>query len=464
MGILRMSDLNDKALEAKRQQAEAKRVYKQKVDQDSSLSRPPLSRATPQKLFDSLPDNSWKGRRAFVVGGGPSLKGFDFDMLEGEKVIACNRSFESCNPDIVIAVDARFWGWVDEGKFGEEARRKYYSLPYRLQVSAAPFPFPPEISTVEEAGIRELVDSYEFGLPFHGGTGLAALLLAYYLGADPIYLLGIDLHKTGTKTLNFHDGYPETGPDDVYSDMAELFGLYAEDIAKKGRTIINLNPSSAVTCFKKQNPNELFTRDWLIEKKEFKKYDEEWRKDYSSRMSLPLASYINDQLEVSDGKDWKCLDIGCGNGQTVEYLRSSGIACYGIDLTLRGVHNSLGSVPSYYEKGSIWRLPFPDNAFDFTFSTDVLEHLPTDMVDRAIKELFRVTRKQTFHNIATFPDSQFLATGGEKILHMTVKPIKWWLSKFSQYRDDSVSVAVSERKLGNGANDFNKYLYQLSGR
>ena len=46
-----------------------------------------------QFLKDSLPTGSWKGQRCFIIGGGPSLKGFDFKQLKGEKIIAINKAF-----------------------------------------------------------------------------------------------------------------------------------------------------------------------------------------------------------------------------------------------------------------------------------------------------------------------------------------------------------------------------------
>ena len=37
-----------------------------------------------QSLQRLLEDGAWAGRRCFIVGGGPSLKGFDFRRLKGE--------------------------------------------------------------------------------------------------------------------------------------------------------------------------------------------------------------------------------------------------------------------------------------------------------------------------------------------------------------------------------------------
>ena len=47
---------------------------------------------TDRRLFpNTLEDDTWKGRRCFIIGGGPSLRGFDFSSLKGELVIGVNR-------------------------------------------------------------------------------------------------------------------------------------------------------------------------------------------------------------------------------------------------------------------------------------------------------------------------------------------------------------------------------------
>ena len=64
------------------------------------------------RSWEILPDGSWSGRRCFIVGGGPSLKGFDFERLRGERVIAINKAFYDVPfADIVFAMDSPFLIW-----------------------------------------------------------------------------------------------------------------------------------------------------------------------------------------------------------------------------------------------------------------------------------------------------------------------------------------------------------------
>lgn len=151
------------------------------------------------------------------------------------------------------------------------------------------------------------------------------------------------------------------------------------------------------------------------------KYDHLWRTIYMpSQCSIFLAEYIH----KLSGPDQSLLEIGCGNGGVVRQLNLKGHVCVGLDITLAGIKGDR----SGFVEASVWRMPFQDNQFDFTFSSDVLEHLPTDLVEPAIKEICRVTRHKTFHCIANFPDSP---EGIE--LHLTQQPMEWWRAKFNKH-------------------------------
>ena len=48
----------------------------------------------------------------FIIGGGPSLKGFDFRTLSGKRTIAINKALlYMTDPDAVYWTDGRFYTW-----------------------------------------------------------------------------------------------------------------------------------------------------------------------------------------------------------------------------------------------------------------------------------------------------------------------------------------------------------------
>lgn len=174
--------------------------------------------------------------------------------------------------------------------------------------------------------------------------------------------------------------------------------------------------------------------------KEKAKYDYRWKTDYkASQCAEAWAEYIY----RASRKGERLLDIGCGDGTTVKILRYIGFDCRGADITLAGCKN----FPNYHNKcifyeAPAWNISFArDHAFDFTFSTDFLEHLPQEKVEASIQEIFRITKKRTFHCVAIFPDTR---DGVE--LHLTIKPIEWWQEIFNKFNTKGIETRIISRK------------------
>jgi hypothetical protein len=62
-------------------------------------------------LHEVLDDGAWEGEPCFIIGGGPSLKGFDFNRLRGQgRVIAINRALEYAPwADVVFFMDWKLY-------------------------------------------------------------------------------------------------------------------------------------------------------------------------------------------------------------------------------------------------------------------------------------------------------------------------------------------------------------------
>jgi len=75
--------------------------------------------------------------------------------------------------------------------------------------------------------------------------------------------------------------------------------------------------------------------------------------------------------------------------------------------------------PSRFHQGSVLALPFPDGYFDTVLSTDCMEHLAPDDVPTALRELYRVSSRYVFLQIATTHDR-------DGHWHLTVEDREWW--------------------------------------
>ncbi len=160
-------------------------------------------------FFDELPDKSWQGQRCFILGGGPSLQGFDFDRLKGERVIAINAAFKFCMfADILFFMDrGAFYlplmrGNMNGGiKKAWEEFRGYKVFLDILQKRQVPGCQTLYANTSMTDGLTRTMKK---GLVHGDNSGHGALNLAFCLGANPIYLLGYDFYFAGPKKERSH--------------------------------------------------------------------------------------------------------------------------------------------------------------------------------------------------------------------------------------------------------------------
>jgi len=201
-------------------------------------------------LVDEIPDKPWAGKRCFIIGGGKSLKGFNFDVLKGENVIAINKAVEYAPfAEVMFSLDARLYKWY-KGLGGEGLEidaRQNYNLYRGLRVwgDSKEAHFENDVLLVKLRGRNGLADSLRDGIYTGGNSGYAALQLAVCLGANPIYLLGYDMDKKG----NFHSGYPTPGGDPLVRGWIEGMNRLAIKLKAAGIQVVNLNPKSKLKCF-----------------------------------------------------------------------------------------------------------------------------------------------------------------------------------------------------------------------
>lgn len=217
----------------------------------------PIAHGTKKHISEVLADGAWTGQRCFIIGGGPSLRGFDFAQLKGEKIIVINRAFEVCPfADIMFSMDNRFYNWLIRGQLPGSLEKfmVFKGLKIWLEVSNNSY----------HHGVYYVVGLPTDGFPhslkagiYHGNhSGYGALQLALVLGADPIYLLGYDMKHQG-KATHFHSGYPSRQGAHTLLSFKSGLDRMAVFIRRAKRNVINLNPDSALKCFEFGNIKEV---------------------------------------------------------------------------------------------------------------------------------------------------------------------------------------------------------------
>jgi len=158
-------------------------------------------------------DNKHQGQRGFVIGGGPSIRftaedGFDFDVLKSEITVGANKAYKLFTPTYLVWGDKNFYRRYkqDIQKLectmflsnhdtpGEEDAPKDDPRFIRLQ------------RVLDGHGRHHVPTTFAGPVSFWQNSGLIALRIAYLLGLNPIYLLGMDLKKFENAAW-FHDGY-----------------------------------------------------------------------------------------------------------------------------------------------------------------------------------------------------------------------------------------------------------------
>ena len=206
-----------------------------------------------------LSDGIWKNEPCVIVGGGPSLKGFNWSQLEDYHTIAINRAYERFDPSIIIAADHRFYRDIWRRIFGLEVKKRFETLDCPKVVGAALKRFDgvydrhgmltyfmaAEPRLDDFAG--KLTESLEDGLMRSTSTAVPALNLALNLGANPIYMLGFDMRPDGKGNTHFHDGYGKSTSRTFASQRCGLELVAAQACTRA--QIINCSLSSALRCF-----------------------------------------------------------------------------------------------------------------------------------------------------------------------------------------------------------------------
>src|SRR5437016_511449 len=97
------------------------------------------------------------------------------------------------------------------------------------------------------------------------------------------------------------------------------------------------------------------------------------------------AQVLADILDLLPSDVSSVLDVGCGDGLITNALPLN-MKVVGLDPSPQALEH----VRRETRCGSITDLPFDDKSFDLVMTTDVLEHLPPDVLARAIEQLTRV--------------------------------------------------------------------------
>lgn len=196
-------------------------------------------------------DDLIRGRRVFLIGGGPSAKGVDFDALRFYGIVVAINDWFRYIPgaDIVFTADG---AWL--GKRAEELKRFH-----GIRVAAVPADVPAvsQIDPIERLerchNVAASIDSNLIHCSHNSGFG--ATNFAGTRKPKQMVLIGFDLNGVG----HGHRGYEWRNRFGVeqYPAWAQAFAVLAQPLAARGIDVVNVNAQSAIRCFRFQSLQEL---------------------------------------------------------------------------------------------------------------------------------------------------------------------------------------------------------------
>lgn len=188
------------------------------------------------------------GTNVFIVGGGFSLKNFDFEQLTGKNVIALNSAYKYVDESAVLYWADVSWGEKEDTQLLNHPSK--YKFSSRLNADSLI-----NSNKTGVGGCHWLKKTGDYGYDPNvnhvrgNNSGANAINFAVNLGAYRIILLGFDMGYIGSKS-HFHEHYQISPASNVYT---ELFIPSIESMAREINhlpvKIINCSANSQLKCF-----------------------------------------------------------------------------------------------------------------------------------------------------------------------------------------------------------------------
>ncbi len=189
----------------------------------------------------ALSSMTWADEDVYVIGGGPSLLHFRWDLLTTRRTIGCNKAYRLGSEIVKIVCfgDLKFFSDFKDDLMA-------FAGPVVTTCPALLHRNEPWLWTVPRM-TRGLGTN---ALGWNGSTGAMAINLALALGGKRVFLLGFDMGLVDGRS-HWHEGYGGRARSEVYVRFMEGMGHIAHALPKvfPGREVVTVADQTRLTAF-----------------------------------------------------------------------------------------------------------------------------------------------------------------------------------------------------------------------
>ena len=240
----------------------------------------PIRKFWAQNYYKSL-KNLHKGKRGFVIGNGPSLRIEDLNKLNNEITIASNKiylAFEETKwrPNYYTVADPILWPKIKNELKNIDIH--IFHIPSNLDdIPISIYKKTRAWNNVKRAETRPFSDDFSEKVYGGGSITYQNIQFAYYLGLNPIYIIGCDHNynentKSNESVLinhvgssnHFHKKYRVSGERVLSANidlMNEYFYISKTFLKDKSYSIYNSTRGGNLNIFQRREFESLFNKN-----------------------------------------------------------------------------------------------------------------------------------------------------------------------------------------------------------
>lgn len=164
------------------------------------------------------------------------------------------------------------------------------------------------------------------------------------------------------------------------------------------------------------------------------KYEQTWRDPEYRHANHGLNLWLN-RRDLFPAEVHSALDIGCGNGRLLHRWYEEGIDAWGYDIAPNCLDAAVAPFVAHRMRyGPLWEMDWGNpliayyerHRFDLGVCTDVMEHIPEEMVPASLARIAVCCDRVVF-KIAHSPNQL-----GGQVLHLTLRPVEWWMEQMEK--------------------------------